>query len=60
MEIEVKSTEQLRKCSGISGELVCWSHLTVKMAATLAATLACRAGMPKVDVSDAFVSVSSE
>jgi hypothetical protein len=49
MEIDAKSLEQLRNCSGISGELATWGHFTVKMAATLA----CRAEMPKVDISDA-------
>ena len=50
MEIGQKSMEQLRHCSGISWELACWSHFTWAMAATLA----CRAGMPKVVVADAL------
>jgi hypothetical protein len=56
MEIDVKTMEQLRHCSGISWELACWSHFTWAMAATLAY----RAGMPKAEVSDAFLSMSSE
>ena len=43
METDVKLTEQLRNCSGISEILDRWSNST----AAMAATLACRAGMPK-------------
>ena len=43
MKIDAKLTKQPRNCSGISGICDCWSHSTVKMAATLA----CRAEMPK-------------
>ena len=45
MEIDRKSMEQLRHCSGISEIVECWS----KFQAVMAATLACRAGMPKVE-----------
>jgi hypothetical protein len=54
MEIDAKLTEQLRNCSGISEIFDRWTNSTVEMAATLAATLACRAEMPKVDASDAL------
>ena len=43
METDVKITVHLRNCSGISEIVDRWSNLTVVMAATLA----CRAGMPK-------------
>ena len=52
METDLKLTEQLRNCSGISEILACWGHSTVEMAATLA----CRAAMPTVDVSVLCVS----
>jgi hypothetical protein len=56
METEVKLTEQLRNCSGMSEIFARWRHSTTAMTATLAATLACRAGEPKVDVSALCVS----
>jgi hypothetical protein len=43
MEIEHEAKEQLRDCSGISEIFDRWSNFT----AAMAATLACRAGMPK-------------
>ena len=43
METDVKLTEQLRNCSGINEIVDRWRNSTVAMAATLA----CRAGMPK-------------
>jgi hypothetical protein len=49
MEIDAKLTEQLRNCAGISEIFDRWTNSTVEMAATLAATLACRAGMSKVE-----------
>ena len=55
METDLKLTEQLRNCSGISEIFNGWRN----SATAMAATLACRAGMPKVDVL-CFVSVSSE
>jgi hypothetical protein len=54
METAAKLTKQPRNCSGISEIFDCWTNSTAAMAATLAATLVCRAGMPKVDVSDAL------
>jgi hypothetical protein len=45
MEIDAKLTEQLRNCSGISEIFDRWSNST----AVMAATLACRAGMSKVE-----------
>ena len=50
MEIDAKLTEQPRNCSGISEIFDRWRNFTGGMAATLA----CRAVMPKVDVSDAL------
>ena len=35
METDLKLTEQLRNCLGISEILACWGHSTVEMAATL-------------------------
>ena len=52
MEIDAKLTEQPRNCSGISKIVDRWGHSTVKMAATLA----CRAEMPKIDVAVLCVS----
>ena len=52
MEIDVKLMEQLRNCSGINEIVDRWGNSTV----ALSATLACRAGMSKVECLMLFVS----
>ena len=60
MEMDRKSMEQSRNCSGISEIFDRWTNSTAAMAATLAATLALSRRNAERRVSDAAVSVSSE